>query len=64
CCFNYKVRDGQAMILEINPRFGGSLCQYFISFIRHLDLKQDDRTHHVYVNAGNKSGSRIPSQTS
>ena len=36
CCFNYKVRDGQAMILEINPRFGGSLCQYFISFFRHL----------------------------
>ncbi|MDB5694697.1 MAG: hypothetical protein JWN21_240 [Sphingomonas bacterium] len=25
CCFNYKLVDGRAMILELNPRFGGSL---------------------------------------
>ncbi len=64
CCFNYKVRDGQAMILEINPRFGGSLCQYFISFVRHLDLKQDDRTDRVDVDIKHKSANRIPTQTS
>ncbi|MFN3432926.1 MAG: hypothetical protein ACK4ZY_00880 [Sphingomonas sp.] len=25
CCFNYKLEDGALRILEINPRFGGSL---------------------------------------
>jgi carbamoylphosphate synthase large subunit len=25
CCFNYKMQDGRPMILELNPRFGGSL---------------------------------------
>ncbi len=37
CCFNYKVRDNLPMIIEINPRFGGSLAPYFPSFIQHLD---------------------------
>ena len=37
CCLNYKLSDnGQPMILENNPRFGGSLAPYFFSFIRHL----------------------------
>jgi hypothetical protein len=36
CCFNYKVRDGRPLILEINPRFGGSLCPYFFVFLRSL----------------------------
>ena len=36
CCVNYKVACGQPFILEINPRFGGSLGPYFFSFIRHL----------------------------
>lgn len=25
CCFNYKLQGGRPMILELNPRFGGSL---------------------------------------
>jgi predicted ATP-grasp superfamily ATP-dependent carboligase len=33
---NYKVVRGLPYILEINPRFGGSLTPYFFSFIRHL----------------------------
>jgi glutathione synthase/RimK-type ligase-like ATP-grasp enzyme len=36
CCVNYKVAKGQTFLLEINPRFGGSLAPYFFSFIRHL----------------------------
>jgi hypothetical protein len=35
CCVNYKVCDGHLFLLEINPRFGGSLSRYFSSFIRH-----------------------------
>ncbi len=36
CCVNYKVAKGLPFLLEINPRFGGSLAPYFFSFIRHL----------------------------
>jgi len=36
CCFNYKLRGRQPFILEINPRFGGSLSPFFFSFLRHL----------------------------
>jgi predicted ATP-grasp superfamily ATP-dependent carboligase len=36
CCVNYKVVKGQPFLLEINPRFGGSVAPYFFSFIRHL----------------------------
>ncbi|MGA2728164.1 MAG: hypothetical protein ABSE96_10145 [Terracidiphilus sp.] len=36
CCVNYKVVKGQPFLLEINPRFGGSLVPYFFSFVRHL----------------------------
>ena len=36
CCVNYKVAGGQPYLLEINPRFGGSLASYFFSFVRHL----------------------------
>lgn len=36
CCVNYKVVEGHLFILEINPRFGGSLAPYFFSFLRHL----------------------------
>lgn len=36
CCVNYKVVDGRPMLLEINPRFGGSLAPLFFAFIRHL----------------------------
>jgi hypothetical protein len=37
CCFDYKVVNGVPKIFEINPRFGGSLTDYFFSFIRKLD---------------------------
>jgi predicted ATP-grasp superfamily ATP-dependent carboligase len=36
CCVNYKVAKDQPFLLEINPRFGGSLAPYFFSFVRHL----------------------------
>jgi hypothetical protein len=36
CCVNYKVVQGRPMLLEINPRFGGSLAPLFFAFIRHL----------------------------
>ena len=37
CCIDYKVINNQPFILEINPRFGGSLCGLFFSFIEHLE---------------------------
>jgi hypothetical protein len=40
CCFNYKMIDSQPSILEINPRFGGSLSSFFFSFVRRLNLSQ------------------------
>ena len=36
CCINYKVCDNHLFLLEINPRFGGSLSRYLFSFIRHV----------------------------
>ena len=36
CCVNYKVAKGQPFLLEINPRFGGSLAPYVFSFIRYF----------------------------
>lgn len=37
CCFNYKQQDGIPRVLEINPRFGRSLCGYFFAFLRNLE---------------------------
>ena len=37
CCFNYKEFESLLYIIEINPRFGGSLAPYFSSFINHLE---------------------------
>jgi len=36
CCIDFKVRGGRLRIMELNPRFGGSLCPYFFSFVRSL----------------------------
>lgn len=36
CCVNYKVAKGRLFLLEINPRFGGSLAPYFFSFVNRL----------------------------
>lgn len=42
-CANYKVAQGRLQLIEINPRMGGSLCDYFFSFLR--SLPQAQRTH-------------------
>lgn len=34
CCINYKEKENNPVILEINPRFGGSLCDFFYPFIQ------------------------------
>ena len=36
CNINYKISDGRLFILEINPRFGGSLSPFFVFFLTHL----------------------------
>lgn len=36
CCVNYKIANGEPFLLEINPRFGGSLKSYFFMFVKHL----------------------------
>lgn len=36
CCINYKEENGKPMIIEINPRIGGSLCRYIFIFLKHL----------------------------
>lgn len=36
CCVNYKLRDGEPVVLEINPRLGRSATGYFFAFLRHL----------------------------
>lgn len=36
CCVNYKVEEGLPKVLEINPRVGGSLCEYLFAFIDKL----------------------------
>jgi hypothetical protein len=38
CCVNYKEVNGKPQILEINPRFGGSLCRYFPTMVRQLTM--------------------------
>jgi predicted ATP-grasp superfamily ATP-dependent carboligase len=36
CCIDYKVKDGLPKIFEINPRFGGSLTNYFFSLLNEV----------------------------
>ena len=36
CCINYKISDNTPLLLEINPRFGGSLSNHFYSFLEHI----------------------------
>ena len=33
CCFNYKLVDGRPIILELNPRFGGSLVGDITNYV-------------------------------
>ena len=37
CCFNYKRVGMHPWIIELNPRFGGSLSLYFVLFVRSLN---------------------------
>ena len=36
CCINYKVSNHLPLLIEINPRFGGSLSSHFHSFMKHI----------------------------
>ena len=36
CCINYKESNNLPLLLEINPRFGGSLSSHFYSFMKHI----------------------------
>ena len=36
CCINYKVSNNLPLLLEINPRFGGSLSSDFYSFMKYI----------------------------
>lgn len=36
CCIDYKVHAGRPLIMEVNPRFGGSLCPYFFAYLRDI----------------------------
>ena len=36
CCINYKIQNNQPMIIEINPRVGGSLCPFLSSFVQSV----------------------------
>jgi hypothetical protein len=40
CCFNYKMHGKVPMILEINPRFGASLCPYFAIFASRMAMSR------------------------
>ncbi len=40
CCFNYKIMRCEALIFEINPRFGASLAPLFAEFIDYLTAGQ------------------------
>jgi carbamoylphosphate synthase large subunit len=38
CCFNYKLEEGALRILELNPRFGGSLVGDVTGYVAaHLE---------------------------
>ncbi|WP_267350890.1 hypothetical protein [Sphingomonas sp. GM_Shp_2] len=36
CCFNYKLEEGRVRILELNPRFGGSLVGEVSAYLEAL----------------------------
>jgi predicted ATP-grasp superfamily ATP-dependent carboligase len=36
CCFNYKVAEGQMQLIELNPRFGGSLSSHFTYMLTQM----------------------------
>jgi len=42
-CANFKMVDGRLQLLEINPRIGGSLMEYFATFLRSLPQARRSR---------------------
>jgi hypothetical protein len=42
-CANFKFEQGRLHLLEINPRMGGSLGEYFFSFLRSMPQVQRSR---------------------
>ena len=36
CCFNYKMVEGKIMLIELNPRFGGSLSPHFTYLLSQM----------------------------
>lgn len=36
CCVDYKMHNGEPVVLEINPRLGRSATGYFFAFLNHL----------------------------
>jgi hypothetical protein len=44
-CANYKIDGGVLKLIEINPRMGGSLSDYFFSFLRSMPSVQRSARH-------------------
>ncbi len=42
-CANFKMAAGKLQLLEINPRIGGSLMEYFATFLRSLPQARPTR---------------------
>jgi hypothetical protein len=42
-CANFKMAGGRLQLLEINPRLGGSLMEYFATFLRSLPQAKPSR---------------------
>ncbi len=42
-CANFKMADGRLQLIEINPRIGGSLMEYFATFLRSLPQAKRSR---------------------
>ncbi len=42
-CANFKMAGGRLQLLEINPRIGGSLMEYFATFLRSLPQARPSR---------------------
>lgn len=36
CNIDFKIRNGKPVVMEVNPRMGGSLCPYVFAFVRTL----------------------------
>jgi hypothetical protein len=57
-CANYKMDRGVLKLLEINPRMGGSLSDYFFSFLRSMPAIQRSVRHGRSNPTGNDRADR------